>query len=390
LAKAYFTPYGVGLGHASRMMMLAERLGDSDVDIRFSSFGEGARYISMQGYECMTVPPVEFAWSIEGGFSVKYSISNIPLWFTNFPRQIKDEINNIIKYDPNIVVSDTRLSSLVASKILNIPSVVILNQVKLLLSPRLREFKICRAWEKMNGEFLGLIWRIADRILVPDLPPPYTIAEQNIWETSSVMKKLEYVGFTAPKSHITEAQLRDAAAHLGIDRSKPIVFIHISGPLKTRIPIIRTSIEACKSLRPEIQYVISEGRPGGDIQPKKITRLGWYYEWCPIRDEIFAMSDVLVLRGGHTTISQAIQFGKPLITIPIENHSEQLGNSNKIAKIGIGIRLEPNKIKANQITCAIHQLLDDNRFQQKAEELMRLTERLDGINNIVKIVRSYF
>jgi hypothetical protein len=96
LAKAYFTPYGVGLGHASRMMMLAERLGDSDVDIRFSSFGEGAHYISMQGYECMTVPPVEFAWSTEGGFSFKYSISNIPLWFTNFPRQIKDEINNII------------------------------------------------------------------------------------------------------------------------------------------------------------------------------------------------------------------------------------------------------------------------------------------------------
>lgn len=390
MAKAYFTPYGVGLGHASRMMMLAERLGDSDVDIRFSSFGEGAHYISMQGYECMTVPPVEFAWSIEGGFSVKYSISNIPLWFTNFPRQVRDEINNIIKYDPDIVVSDTRLSSLVASKILNIPSIVILNQVKLLLSPRLREFKISRTWEKMNGELVGLIWRIADRILVPDLPPPYTIAEQNTWDISSVMKKLEYVGFTAPKSHITEAQLRETAAQLGIDRSKPIVFIHISGPLKTRIPIIRTSIEACKSLRPEIQYVISEGRPGGDIKPRKITRLGWYYEWCPIRDEIFAMSDVLVLRGGHTTISQAIQFGKPLITIPIENHSEQLGNSNKIAKIGIGIRLEANKIKANQITCAIHQLLDDNRFQQKAEELMRLTERLDGIDNIVKIVRSYF
>lgn len=390
MAKAYFTPYGVGLGHASRMMMLAERLGESDVDIRFSSFGEGAHYISMQGYECMTVPPVEFAWSIEGGFSVKYSISNIPLWFTNFPRQVRDEINNIIKYDPDIVVSDTRLSSLVASKILNIPSIVILNQVKLLLSPRLREFKISRTWEKMNGELVGLIWRIADRILVPDLPPPYTIAEQNTWDISSVMKKLEYVGFTAPKSYITEAQLRETAAQLGIDRSKPIVFIHISGPLKTRIPIIRTSIEACKSLRPEIQYVISEGRPGGDIKPRKITRLGWYYEWCPIRDEIFAMSDVLVLRGGHTTISQAIQFGKPLITIPIENHSEQLGNSNKIAKIGIGIRLEANKIKANQITCAIHQLLDDNRFQQKAEELMRLTERLDGIDNIVKIVRSYF
>ncbi len=390
LAKAYFTPYGVGLGHASRMMMLAERLRDSDVSIKFSSFGEGARYISTQGYECMAVPPVEFAWSGEGGFSIKYSISNIPLWFTNFPRQLRDEISNMIKYDPNVVVSDTRLSSLAASKILNIPSVVILNQVKLLLSPRLREFKISRIWEKMNGEFLGLLWRIADRILIPDLPPPYTIAEDNIWETSSVMKKIEYVGFTAPKSIIAEAQLRKVDSDLGIDRSKPIVFIHVSGPLKTRIPIIRTFIEACKSLRPEIQYIVSEGRPDGDIKPKKITRLGWYYEWCPIRDELFAMCDALVLRGGHTAISQAIQFGKPLITIPIENHSEQLGNSNKVAKIGIGIKLEANELKANQVSCAIHQILDDNRFQQKANELMRLTERLDGINNIVKIVRSYF
>jgi UDP:flavonoid glycosyltransferase YjiC (YdhE family) len=106
----------------------------------------------------MTVPPVEFAWSTEGGFSFKYSISNIPLWFTNFPRQIKDEINNIIKYDPDIVVSDTRLSSLVASKILNIPSIVILNQVKLLLSPRLREFKICRPTSTLyhsRTEYLG-------------------------------------------------------------------------------------------------------------------------------------------------------------------------------------------------------------------------------------------
>ena len=48
------------------------------------------------------------------------------------------------------------------------------------------------------------------------------------------------------------------------------------------------------------------------------------------------MSNLLVLRGGHVAISQAIQFGKPVITIPIENHGEQLGNSEKIAEIGVG------------------------------------------------------
>jgi UDP-N-acetylglucosamine--N-acetylmuramyl-(pentapeptide) pyrophosphoryl-undecaprenol N-acetylglucosamine transferase len=389
LAKAYFTPYGVGLGHASRLMMVAQKLQNSGVIIRFSSFGEAALYLSMQGYECVTVPPVEFAWSIEGEFSIKYSIANIPRWFTNFSRQLINETRNMIDYNPDIIISDSRLSSLVTAKILGIPSVVILNQVKLLLSPRLREFRIARLCEKINGEILGGMWTVADRILIPDLPPPYTIAGHNIWDTSSVLGKLEYVGFTVPKLYVPQEQISKVAHYLGLDRSKPIVFIHISGPMQTRMPVIRTAIDACKSLRQEIQYIISEGRPKGDLEPKKISGSGWYYEWCPIRDEIFAMSNLLVLRGGHVAISQAIQFGKPIITIPIENHGEQLGNSEKIAEIGIGVTLKTKQLKANQITDAIHKILDDSRYQKKANELMKLAEKLDGIDNVVKIVRSY-
>ena len=119
----------------------------------------------MQGYECVTVPPVEFAWSIEGEFSIKYSIANIPRWFTNFSRQLVNETRNMIEYNPDIIISDSRLSSLVTAKFLGIPSVVILNQVKLLLSPRLREFRIARLCEKITGEILGGMWTVADRIL---------------------------------------------------------------------------------------------------------------------------------------------------------------------------------------------------------------------------------
>jgi UDP:flavonoid glycosyltransferase YjiC (YdhE family) len=204
-----------------------------------------------------------------------------------------------------------------------------------------------------------------------------------------VLGKLEYIGFTVPRLYVTQEQISKVAQYLGLDRSKPIVFIHISGPMQTRMPVIRTAIEACKSLRQEIQYIISEGRPKGDLEPKKIAGSGWYYEWCPIRDEIFAMSNLLVLRGGHVAISQAIQFGKPIITIPIENHGEQLGNSEKIAEIGIGVTLKTKQLKANQITGAIHKILDDSRYQKKANDLMKLAEKLDGINNVVKIVRSY-
>jgi UDP-N-acetylglucosamine--N-acetylmuramyl-(pentapeptide) pyrophosphoryl-undecaprenol N-acetylglucosamine transferase len=389
LAKAYLTPYGVGLGHASRLVMIANILQSSGVFTRFSSFGEAEMYITMQGYDCVIVPPVEFSWNIEGEFSIKYSISNIPKWFINFLRQINKEAYNMIEYNPDIIISDSRLSSLIAAKFLGIPSIVILNQVKLLLSPRLREFWIARLFEKIAGEILGVMWTLADKILVPDLPPPYTIASHNVWNTSSVVRKLNYVGFTTPKSSVTQERISKLANQLGLDRSKPIVFIHVSGPLETRMPVIRTAINACKQLRNNIQYIISEGRPKGNPEPKKLSRLGWYYEWCPVRDEIFAMSDLVVLRGGHVAISQAIRFGKPIITIPIENHGEQLGNSEKIVKIGLGLMLKSKQLNANQVAAAIHQILDDSKYQKKANELMKLTEKLNGIDNVVEIIRSY-
>lgn len=389
LAKAYLTPYGVGLGHASRLVMIANILQNFEVFTRFSSFGEAEMYITMQGYDCALVPPVEFSWNIEGEFSIKYSISNIPKWFTNFLRQINREAYNIIEYRPDIIVSDSRLSPVIAAKFLGTPSIVILNQVKLLLSPRLREFWIARVFEKISGEILGIMWTLADRILVPDLPPPYTIASHNVWDTSSVAGKLNYVGFTTPKSHVTQEQISKVANHLGLDLSKPIVFIHVSGPLETRMPIIRIALNACKQLRDNIQYIISEGKPKGNPEPKKLSGLGWYYEWCPVRDEIFATSNLIVLRGGHVAISQAIRFGKPIITIPIENHGEQLGNSEKIVKIGLGLMLKSKQLNASQVAVAIHRILDDSKYQKKAIELMKLAEKLNGIDNIVEIIRSY-
>jgi UDP:flavonoid glycosyltransferase YjiC (YdhE family) len=124
--------------------------------------------------------------------------------------------------------------------------------------------------------------------------------------------------------------------------------------------------------------------------PKKVGESGWYYEWCPVRDEVFAMSDLMVLRGGHVALSQAIQFGKPVVTIPIENHGEQLGNSAKTAELGMGVMVHPKGIKPEQLADSIAQVLANPEYKKKAVELQKMAEKLDGIENIAKIIRSYF
>ncbi|MDQ3836782.1 MAG: hypothetical protein M3270_07605 [Thermoproteota archaeon] len=386
---AYLAPYGVGLGHASRLVLLAEHLKQDGIKIQFSSYGEALSYISLRGYECVSVSPVEFAWSTEGGFSIKDSIANVPIWFSNFSKQVNQEISSMYKSNPNIVVSDSRLSPLVVARLLKVPSVVILNQIKLLLSPRLHDFAVTRIFEDIMGEFLGSMWAMAERMVVPDLPPPYTLSANNIWNIGSVSRKVEYVGFTSPRPSINEQRVIKVADTLGFNKSRPLVFVHVSGPVQTRKALLRIGLESARRLDPKIQSIISAGNPVGTCEPIRIGRLSWYYEWCPVRDEIFASSDVLVLRGGHVALSQAIQFGKPVVTIPIENHGEQLGNAAKIAELGAGVMLDPKKLRPENLCEAIEKVLDDPSYSKKASELQRVAERLEGIDNVVQIIRSY-
>ncbi len=387
--SAYFAPYGVGLGHASRLLMVADHLRQEGINIQFSSYGEAASYVSMLGYKCATVSPVEFAWSMEGGFSVKDSIANIPVWFANFSRQVNQETRNMLGCNPDIVVSDSRLSPLMAARLLKVPSVVVLNQIKLLLSPRLRDLVASRIFENLVAEFLGSMWAMAERVLVPDLPPPYTLSAHNVWHIGSASRKLEYVGFASPRPQVNREQVIKTTNMLGLDRNRPLVFVHISGPVQTRPALLKVAVETAKRLDPKIQFVISAGKPGGISYPRRIGRLSWYYEWCPVRDEIFAASDLLVLRGGHVALSQAIQFGKPVVTVPIENHGEQLGNCAKMEELGAGVMLHPKRLRSDQLADAIEKVLGDSHYNKKATELQRLAERLNGIDNVVKIVRSY-
>jgi len=385
--KVYISLYGVGLGHASRMLLLANSLAEHGADTRFSSFGDAVKYVRMHGFECFDVPPVEFVWNPDTGFSIKSSVTKLPENFIHFIGQCGNEGKNIMKFNPDVIVADTRLSSLMVAKALGLPCITILNQIKLLLSPRLREVSVARMFERLLGEFLGGLWGTSDSLLIPDLPPPYTLSEENLWQIGSVSNKLEYIGFMAPKPTVNEEYVDKVAKLLGFDHGKPIVFAHISGPDVTKKVAFKKVMEAMQNVT-NIQFVISEGKPKGDTVPRKI-RNGWYFEWCPVRDEIFAMSDMLIIRGGHSTLAQAIQYGKPVVTIPIENHGEQLGNAKKAQKIGLGLMLVQKDLKPEEISNAVEQVLDDSSFESRAKMLMQIANKMDGTQNIMQKVRSY-
>ena len=187
---------------------------------------------------------------------------------------------------------------------------------------------------------------------------------------------------------IHEEDLTKIANDVGLDRAKPIVFIHISGPKQTRLSLLSTIIEAAKSM-PHIQWIASEGRPGGTTDPVRLTPNILYYEWFPVKDQLFALSDLVIIRGGHTVISQAIIYGKPMITIPIQNHGEQLGNSEKVEQLKIGIKLDPNMVQKEQIIEAVNAALGTNNYLENSQRLKSVADGFKGIEKISEIIRQY-
>lgn len=383
--KIHFAVYGSGLGHASRMSLIAKFMKDQGDTINFSSFDYAVDYIREKGFNCDVVPPLDIEWRNEG-VSAKNILGDIPILLSNFVLQVRKEKQIMNRFRPDIVVSDTRLSAVVAAYIMGVPSITITNQLRILLPPKFHTRKLSKM-ELVVAETLGLLWSQSQHILVPDIPLPFTVSKDNTVGIKTTKNKIKYVGFMSPTSIVSEKQLAKVSEVLEFNKEKPIVFAQISGPSGTKRKLSEIIIKVAETLSDKFIFVISKGQVGGEDKPRKI-RGGWIYEWCPIKDELFTLSDVLLIRGGHTTISQAILYGKPLVTIPIRNHSEQLANSLRVSEIGFGKIVYPDSLSINKISSAINQVYSDGRIKDKILELKKIAENFNGIQNTVDIINN--
>ncbi|MHB1868922.1 MAG: glycosyltransferase [Nitrososphaerales archaeon] len=385
--KIYFPIFGSGLGHVTRIYGLAKYLREEGDEFRYSTFDEAFEFLEERGEKVQLCPSVDLKWNESGGFSSGSSIVRFPLLMHAFSKQIEFEKNNISDFDPDIVVCDSRLSAVFAARLKSTPVVTILNQFKILFPPRFRGGLGSRLLERISGNMLGLFWSLSDEILMPDLPPPYTISEANV-TGSDVANRVRYVGFMSPKTIVSEDRIWKARASLELG-NRPLVLIQISGPRATKTRLTEVAMESADQISKDCNVVISLGQPNGSIEPRKFANNSWLYEWCPIKDELFVLSDVIVARAGHTTISQCVDLGKPAVYVPISNHSEQIWNAEKCQKLGIGVELKSEDLSAKNLIGAVEGCLNDSRYAENVQKLKSVSDRYNGTQTAARIIRSY-
>jgi UDP:flavonoid glycosyltransferase YjiC (YdhE family) len=389
LHRVYFAVFGSGLGHVTRILEIAKRLKVSRDQIRYSCSGQGLDYIRTHELEIDAVgcPPFDVEWTEEGSFSSKDFVLHFPLMLSSFLEQVAFEAKSIAKFGPRVTVSDSRLSAVLAARLKSCPVITMLNQFKVNLPPRFRGDAFGRLYERIGGDVLGLMWSLSEQVLLTDLPPPYTIGEANVAGTD-LSNIVRYVGFTSPSLEVSEDRLQKVREMLGFD-GRPLVFFQISGPDATKKMFIDTVLRSAGALSSKYKVVISMGYLRGSGEPRRLTGGTLFFDWCPIKDELFMLSDVLVSRSGHRTIGQCIDTGKPAVLVPIHNHSEQLGNADKFQRLGLGIALRPEDLDTKRLVDSIDSCVQDPKYRMNAEAIGLISKKYNGMEKCTEIIDSY-
>jgi len=372
--RAYIGCFGSGLGHAGRMLEVARELKSRGWVVELSSSGEVAALIEKAGYRCNVLPLADVSYSESGGFALERTLMGSPSLLARTYHQVVLETANIARFAPDVVLSDSALSTVLAAKTLGFPVCTVLNQLNL-ESPRRNGGIPSRLLSSGTSTVIGRLWELSDQILLPDLPPPYTISERNLWGTN--VKKTRYVGFLTPSARAEP----DSAALDFTSGNRRKIFWQVSGPPKTRPSFLRLAMECTRTMSDDYSFVVSAGNPAASSEATKIPG-GWYYGWCSIANQYFRTCDLVVSRAGHGTIGQALLSSKPSLLVPIPRQPEQEGNAAKAVKLGVSLRLDQCEASPSKIRETTERMLQDG-FAERARRLGDWAGAFDAKKEIV-------
>ncbi|MDV3277317.1 MAG: hypothetical protein LYZ69_02480 [Nitrososphaerales archaeon] len=377
--RVYIGCFGSGLGHATRMLSIADLLSQRGSHVRFSSSGEVASYIEERGYACNRLPLADVTYSEEGELSMRRTMANSPLILARTYRQLWMELANMKRFGPDVVLSDSVVSTVVAARMLNVRTYTVLNQLNL-AAPATRMGTPSLLLSEGTTAGMAKLWGLSDRILLPDLPPPYTISESNL--RGGNVKNAEFVGF------ITDSPINapdGTAAEFASDR-RPKVLWQISGPPRTRGPLIKKAREITSAFASEYAFVLAEGDPKGSRAARRVGG-GWEYGWCDISQFYYGACDFVVSRAGHGAVAQAITNSKPSLLIPIPRQTEQEGNAAKAARLGVSISIRQDELSQESFRSAAKALMSEPYLSQAAE-VGRIARSYDARMAIVRMVEA--
>jgi len=386
--KVYFGVCGIGLGHAGRSIPIARKLEKKGAEFFFSTYRDAVKYIEQEGFPFVESPSMGFMVKSDGTVDFRQTVVNPGPFFASFmlTKQVEAEIKFMRAFKPDVVVSDSRVSPLLAAKILDIPDVCILNQFQIIIPRRTRLLRLAKLVDTGALAMIGKLWTSgATHLMIPDFPLPYTLSAGNLNIPKAYQKRVKLVGPILPV-HPQELPSREELKEkLSLNEALPFVFVPISGPAKERTYITEVLLQIFSDFPQEYQVVMSLGYPGAINKTIRHGNVS-IHNWIPNRFEYLKACDLVVARAGHGTLAQGICYGRPMILIPTPSHTEQLNNARRVKEMGMAEVLNQSDVNRKTLIETIEKMLSDNSSSERAEEIGKAVSGLNGLMTVVETI----
>jgi UDP-N-acetylglucosamine--N-acetylmuramyl-(pentapeptide) pyrophosphoryl-undecaprenol N-acetylglucosamine transferase len=384
--KVYFAPNGIGLGHVGRCVPVARILEEKGAKVVFSTYREGIKYIERENFPLIEAPPIGFQVRPDGSVDFKRTAINPGPFLASFTllKQVNAEVRTIEHFKPDVVVSDSRATPLLAARVLGIPRVCILNQFQPIVPRRKRLLRLARFADAVTLTLIGRIWTGGNTVLIPDFPQPYTISIGNLTIPKPYRKNVKLIGpilLTKPNELPAREKLREK---LKLPTSRPVVFAAVSGPTSEKAFVAGVLRRILLEFPQNYEIIMSLGYPSADSKPIQHGNVT-IYKWVPNRFEYLKACDLVIGRAGHGTITQCMCYGKPMILVPTPGHTEQISNAKQAENIGVAKILLQNHLNKERLLQNVQTTLQ-GKMVERAAEVQKEVLRYDGLENAVKVV----
>ncbi len=367
--RVYFSPCGIGLGHVGRVLPIAEEAVSRGAEVMFSTYLDGVDYVRMRGFPVVSAPALSLESDSTGRVDVRASA--VSQGFPAVPRfmqQVKAELAYMKAFRPDVVFSDTRISSVIAGKFLGLPVALMLNQFLPMVPRTEHNLNLSKIFDGGVMTLLGRGWAASDVILIPDFPEPYTISLSSLRIPGPYEHLVQMTGpilQRKPEEVIDDGRARREAK---AEEGKRLIYAAISGPQRERDPLIKVLRPIFEGFPNGYKVVMSLGIPNGGSDPSTSGALTTF-PWVKDRFEYLKACDMVVCRGGHNTIMQSVCYGKPSIIVPTPNHTEQYSNARRAMELGVSEVIQQEELSRNGLLEAAERLLTDPGYEERLSEI---------------------
>lgn len=295
-------------------------------------------------------------------------------------RQLDAIVRALLAIRADLVIYSDSLTAALAASHLGLPSISIVAPSILAISAPTLLLPMLRTWL----QFLLLRARtvqtrpvpcafVGDRTFIPSIPPLIrwpALIPPGLARARGSLEPCGALLTQRPDDLLPRGALLE---ELEIDQA-PFVYATVGGAI-LRADLLAAIAEGIR--RTGSRGIVSGGRL---VSPAIATQLSdrqvRVVPYLPNDLRAIKAADALIWHGGHQTMMEAVACGTPAIGIPVQ--LDQFANVDALARFGAALALSPKALRANEVACAVEQVLGNPRFRARVAILREINQSYRG------------